>query len=75
MDRAFVKSLIYYFIKKGDIIREESCHSFKPHFYEVSEICSEGVVSQPACFFHPFCSVTAVYRYDGKNFVCIWEHI
>lgn len=60
-------------IARGDIVRVESCHSANPHFYEVSEIRSDGVVSQPACFHHRYNEITAVYRYDGKHFGCIWE--
>lgn len=60
-------------IKNGDIVRVESCHSLEPHFYEVSQIREDGVVSQPACFRHRYNEITAVYRYDGKHFACIWE--
>ena len=60
-------------IQRGDIVRVESCHSLEPHFYEVYQITDDGVVSQPACFHHRYNEITAVYRYDGKHFACVWE--
>lgn len=66
------KPTIENIVKVGDIVRVEDIHSDAPHFYEVSRIEKNGVVSQPASFKHWFIDITAVYRYDGKNFECIW---
>lgn len=66
------KTPIENIVKVGDIVRVEDLHSDKPNFYEVSRIEKNCVVSQPASFKHWFKNITAVYRYDGKNFECIW---
>ena len=60
-------------IKKGDIVRVEDIHHDAPHFYEVNRIQGDGVISQPACFKHTFNEITAIYRYNGEDFKCIWQ--
>ena len=60
-------------IKIGDIVRVEDCHHAEPHYYEVSDIRGDGVVSQPADYRHRWNAITAVYRLKGNDFVMIWE--
>jgi hypothetical protein len=62
-----------YVIKVGDIVRVQDCHHLEPHFYEVSRVVADGVVSQPACFHHHFNEITAIYRHDGRDLKCIWQ--
>lgn len=60
-------------ILKGDIVRINSIHSSELKCYEVSRVEFSGVVSQPAGFHHNYNEIIAVYRFDGKDFKCIWE--
>lgn len=60
-------------IEKGDIVRVEDIHHDAPHFYEVHRKEMDGVISQPACFKHTFDEITAIYRYNGEDFKCIWQ--
>ena len=66
-------TMLKHVIRVGDIVRVEDCHHMEPHFYEVNRVVSDGVVSQPACFHHNFNEITAIYRYDGRDFKCIWQ--
>ncbi len=59
-------------VKVGDIVRVEDIHHDAPHFYEVARKHFDGVISQPASFKHTFDEITAIYRYNGKDFKCIW---
>ena len=60
-------------IKIGDIVRVEDCHHAEPRFYEVSIVEEYAVISQPAYFSHRKSEITAIYRNNGKDFVCIWR--
>lgn len=60
-------------IKVGDIVRVEDIHHREPHYYEVSIVQQDCVISQPAYFKHWLRDITAIYRINGKDFKCIWE--
>ncbi len=60
-------------VKIGDIVRVEDIHHTKQYYYEVDEVHSNSIISQPAQFRHRFDDITAIYRLIGKDFKCIWE--
>ena len=60
-------------IHLGDIVRINSAHCESLNCYEVSSIESDCVISQPAGFRHRYNEIIAIYRFDGKDFKCIWE--
>ena len=61
------------FIRVGDIIKVQTCHDPEPCCYEVSSIYNGDYISQPASFRHRRSDIIAVYRFDGKDYKCIWE--
>lgn len=60
-------------IERGDIVRILTCHSAELLCYQVAGFDNDGVYSQPAHFCHRNDEIIAIYRFDGKDYKCIWE--